>query len=185
MIVVKLGGSLYNNPNLTDWLQCLSSSADKQTIIIVPGGGPFADVARQAQKVHNFDDDYAHQMAIMAMRQFGTLLLGLCPNAKPYLYRQQIPDSLSIWLPEPETIDNTLPHSWDITADSLSLWLSQQLNADQLYLIKHTETPSQDIKQLSAQGIIDKAFPALYESSPPLPLTLLNANEPTSCLIDG
>jgi 5-(aminomethyl)-3-furanmethanol phosphate kinase len=62
-LIVKVGGSLYNRiPYLVPIL-----SASKRPLLIIPGGGPFADLVRQV-RVNN---DAAHWMAIAAMEQFG------------------------------------------------------------------------------------------------------------------
>jgi aspartokinase-like uncharacterized kinase len=51
MQVVKIGGSLYDTPELKKWLKQLAKAAKDDSIIIVPGGGPFADTVRDAQKM--------------------------------------------------------------------------------------------------------------------------------------
>ena len=67
--VVKLGGSLQGSPNLRRWLKVIAASA--APVVIVPGGGPFADEVRLAQKRLKFSDAVAHHMALLAMEQYG------------------------------------------------------------------------------------------------------------------
>ncbi|HCC82688.1 MAG TPA: delta 1-pyrroline-5-carboxylate synthetase, partial [Methylophaga sp.] len=74
MYVVKLGGSLYHTAELKSWLTLLEQTALNESVVIVPGGGPFADMVRQAQQLHKFDDQHAHHMAILAMAQYGLML---------------------------------------------------------------------------------------------------------------
>ena len=50
MWIVKLGGSLLGAEELTHWLELLARYSDGK-IIIVPGGGIFADAVREAQKL--------------------------------------------------------------------------------------------------------------------------------------
>jgi len=104
MIVVKLGGSLYHNDKLTLWLEHIAKIAKEENVIIVPGGGPFADQVRQSQLRHHFNDEHAHHMALLAMQQFGLLLLGLSKQAKPFYFPAQVLEysSLSVWLPSKE-----------------------------------------------------------------------------------
>ena len=76
MIVVKLGGSLFDYSKLSEWLKILSEEGAGK-VVIVPGGGPFADQVRDAQKRWKFNDQQAHKMALHAMDQFGIMLCGI------------------------------------------------------------------------------------------------------------
>ncbi len=71
MRVVKLGGSLAASAHLPRLLQELARLPD---LVIAPGGGPFADAVRRAQTERGFDDAAAHDMALLAMAQFGRML---------------------------------------------------------------------------------------------------------------
>jgi dihydroneopterin aldolase len=71
--VVKLGGSMAGAAELGVWIAALVDST--LPLVIVPGGGPFADQVRDAQKRMGFSDKAAHAMAILAMDQFGHVLL--------------------------------------------------------------------------------------------------------------
>lgn len=171
MHIVKLGGSLFNSPRLHLWLQTLQQAAEQTAIIIVPGGGPFADTVRDAQKTHTFDDDTAHHMALLAMKQFGLMLLALCPNAHRYHYPEpesQPPEAgLHIWLPDSNMMAvSEIPRHWQMTSDSLALWLAQQHSHSRLALIKSIEAASQSIDVLSQSGAIDACFPSLYQADP-------------------
>lgn len=178
MIVVKLGGSLYQSPHLEYWLNALTNVAKQHSIIIVPGGGPFADSVRDAQDTYHFDDSTAHHMAILAMAQFGLLLMGISSNCQSFRYTNSpiAPNSLSVWLPDDTLLTQTeLRHSWDITSDSLALWLANKLNAEQLILVKSCDIPNDvTIPSLTKQGIIDLGFEQLYRTSP-VKLQLINA----------
>ena len=62
-LIVKVGGSLYNQvPDLVPVL-----NASKRPLLLIPGGGPFAELVRQVQA----DNDTAHWMAVAAMEQYG------------------------------------------------------------------------------------------------------------------
>ncbi|MCK5871864.1 MAG: uridylate kinase, partial [Methylococcales bacterium] len=49
-------------------------------IVIVAGGGLFADHVRQTQKKWCFNETIAHEMAILAMQQMALLFKGLQPT---------------------------------------------------------------------------------------------------------
>src|SRR2546426_804978 len=56
--VVKLGGSFAFSPYLRDWIAAIAGCAGRT--VVVPGGGPFADVVRAGQARMGFDDLAAH-----------------------------------------------------------------------------------------------------------------------------
>lgn len=170
MIIVKLGGSLYQSSHLKHWLNALANLAKQDSIIIVPGGGPFADNVRKAQECYHFDDSTAHHMALLAMAQFGLLLTGISSDCQRFRYQDSpiAANSLSVWLPDDTLLAETeLVHSWDITSDSLALWLANKLNAEQLILVKSCDIPNDvSIPFLTKNGIIDAGFEQLYQTSP-------------------
>src|SRR5215510_16371000 len=67
--VVKLGGSYAHAAELKPWLAAIAACAGH--VVLVPGGGPFADAVREAQARMGFDDRVAHRMALTAMAQYG------------------------------------------------------------------------------------------------------------------
>ena len=81
MQVVKLGGSLSHSHALTDCLNVIADNPCKKTVI-VPGGGDFANQVRFAQQRWQFNDEIAHEMAILAMQQMALVFKGLHPNFK-------------------------------------------------------------------------------------------------------
>ena len=134
--VVKLGGSLAASIHLTSWLEALSQT----NVIIVPGGGSFADAVRKAQQCWHFDDRTAHDMAILAMEQYGRMLVGLCPKLLATLNLEDLSQPMGgakVWLPRPEVLDEAgVPATWDITSDSLAAWLAGKMSAKHLLLVK-------------------------------------------------
>ena len=81
--VVKVGGSLLSiDGALARTLAALELIAATRSILIVPGGGPFADVVRTASTQHGLGADDAHWMAILGMEQFAFLLASRLHDAK-------------------------------------------------------------------------------------------------------
>ncbi len=171
MQVVKIGGSLYDTPELKKWLLHLTKVAKHKKIIIVPGGGPFADAVRHAQQHWHFDDANAHHMALLAMAQYGLLLHGLAPNSE-LLYYPESPEvkgdyGLSIWLPNEQLLTiKEIAQSWNATSDSLALWLTQTLSAEQLCLIKRVRPRTNSISKLTESSILDNEFGSLFKQNP-------------------
>lgn len=160
MWVIKLGGSLARSARLPRWLEALAGTA----AVIVPGGGPFADAVREAQAHWGFDGQTAHDMAILGMRQYGRMLLGLCPRLQA-MDAQAKPGQAQVWLPLPETLADQLPATWDITSDSLAAWLAKRIGASRLLLVKSVDelgagntVPSLGVEAATEAGWIDPAF---------------------------
>ena len=165
MIVVKLGGSLSRSDTLVKCLNRVEQNYQGRAVVIVPGGGAFADQVRLAQNRWRFDDNTAHRMAILAMQQMALLIKGLKGNfsiacsvadIRKQLHRQKI----VIWSPDIVELDNAaIQASWDITSDSLAAWLAKALSARELVLVKSAIIDaSLSLQQLANQKIVDKGF---------------------------
>ena len=170
LAIVKVGGSHASGPYLRDWLAAIAAEAG--SIVIVPGGGPFADVVRSNQLSMGYDDRAAHDMALVAMAQYGRALQSLNPAlrlAQSYsaIRRALNEGKVPVWSPEPMARSAALPASWDLTSDSLSAWLAGALAADRLVLVKHGRfnSASVDVRRLAAQGVVDPLFPRFLGQS--------------------
>jgi aspartokinase-like uncharacterized kinase len=164
MRVIKLGGSLSKSQALA---ACLKKIADDATTtektVIVPGGGDFAEQVRIAQQQWQFNDEIAHEMAILAMQQMALLFKGLQSNFKLCHAIAEINQATAstplIWSPSITELNTAgICASWNVTSDSLAAWLATQLAAKQLILVKAAPIASGNLAQLSQQGIIDSAF---------------------------
>jgi aspartokinase-like uncharacterized kinase len=165
MIIIKLGGSLTNSGALINCLNALEKNYQDQTMVIVPGGGAFADQVRLAQQHWQFDDHTAHAMAILAMQQMALMFKGLKPGFAIARTVAAIQDSLNqqqtvIWSPDIAELDDAgILAGWDITSDSLAAWLAHRLSATELILVKSAAIDSAlSLQQLAERQIIDKAF---------------------------
>jgi len=167
MIVLKLGGSLLSSGGLATCLAALAAIGGN--VVVVPGGGVFADAVRAAQPRFGFSDRAAHHMAILAMEQYALLLVDRLPRLAPCatiaeMRRAAATDRPAIWLPATLALaEPSIPQSWDVTADSLAAWLARRLGAARLVLVKSVAAPRPlDIVALAARGMVDKAFPAFF-----------------------
>ncbi len=183
MIVVKLGGSLAKSGLLANCLQKLNQHYKNSSVVIVPGGGAFADQVRSAQQQFQFNDHTAHKMALLAMQQMALLINGLNNNfviahsvaLLPSLLQQQ---KTIIWSPDLNELDNAgIKLSWDVTSDSLSAWLASTLSAKELVLVKSAPiNKNYTLKQLAEADIVDPSF-CNYVSQVDYKVTVINANE--------
>lgn len=162
--VVKLGGSFAFSPHLKNWIGALIACAGR--VVVVPGGGPFADAVRDAQPKMGFDDRAAHFMAALAMDQFGHALVGLddrltLADTFEEIGRILRKPAVPVWLPSLAVVGSPdIPCSWDVTSDSLAAWLAGQVGAKRLVLVKRVEVGKEAIGLGEAvrSGAVDAAF---------------------------
>src|SRR5947209_15095766 len=126
-IIVKLGGSLARERQFARWIEALRRC--KSGVIVVPGGGPFADRVRDAQAYMRFDDAAAHRMALLAMEQYAIACASSFPDALLVSEEAQLrligEGRIAFWLPTRMTLGaDDLPESWQVTSDSLAAWLA-------------------------------------------------------------
>jgi aspartokinase-like uncharacterized kinase len=169
--VLKLGGSLAESDDLTSWLDHLAAIPGR--LVIVPGGGPFADQVRKAQARWGFDEATAHHLAILAMEQFGRMLCGLQPVLRAAPSRAAMDEAweasrVPVWLPSAMALGRPeIPESWTVTSDSLAAWLAGTVGASALVLVKSADPPPGPLAaaDLARRGLVDRAFPAFLETA--------------------
>jgi len=123
-LVVKVGGSLF--PEAGRILGELGES--RRPLLVVPGGGPFARTIRSLQ----IPDDPAHWMAILAMDLFGWYLAA---GGLPVTHELAVPRGVGILLPYRVLRErDPLPHSWDVTSDTIAAWVAGELGLGLLVL---------------------------------------------------
>jgi aspartokinase-like uncharacterized kinase len=143
--VVKVGGSLGRGMNLPGLCGEISRLGKKHPLLVVPGGGDFADQVRKADRCFKLKASAAHSMALLAMDQYG------------YVLNQLIADSLltvdldcaresaesgrsAILLPSAIVMkEDPLPHSWEVTSDSIAAWLAHRTCCRRLTLLKDVD----------------------------------------------
>ena len=163
MWVVKLGGSLFDSRSLRDWLRALAAGA--APVVLVPGGGPFADQVRAAQRQWRISDRHAHRMALLAMDQFGELCCALNDRWRPFSRVAELQDTqrrAGTWVWLPSCMDPHVEPSWRVTSDSLAAWLAAEIQADGLLIVKsaevHGTVPLFGADAAGRHSLLDDAF---------------------------
>ncbi len=177
LAVIKLGGSLAEGAYLRSWLDQLATLP----VLIVPGGGPFAECVRTLQARVGFSDSAAHKMALSSMVQYARMLIDFEPRLQPVSTQAEINLVLSqglpaIWLPLAIQDHPDIPQSWSVTSDSLAAWLALKTGAARLVLVKSVDLPndSSSLKSLVDDGLVDEAFPQFMGS---LDVSLVQARD--------
>ena len=117
--IVKLGGSFAFSTHLRDWIAAIAGCAG--SVVLVPGGGPFAEAVRAAQTQMGFDECAAHRMGLLAMEQYGCAIKSLHEKLSlaetPDAIRCGLADNqVPVWLSSRMVLDATdIPQSWDVT----------------------------------------------------------------------
>ncbi len=151
-IVVKMGGGLLAQVETFErTLIEIEQASHNCSLLIVPGGGVFADAVRDVDRRVGLTDDTTHWMAVLAMDQHAHLIASRLRAGKLVLRRSEIKAALAQrcvpvlapyrWMREADP----LPHSWDITSDSISAWVATQVEATRLVLVKPPGASGPDI----------------------------------------
>ncbi|MBI1731530.1 MAG: hypothetical protein HYR49_02015 [Gammaproteobacteria bacterium] len=163
MWVVKLGGSLLTSPWLRLWVDVLADHGAGR-VVVVPGGGPFADAVRMTQQRWGIDDAAAHHLALVAMEQHARILCSWRRELVPQHNIEGIAavarqGRVPVWFAASEVLDANIPASWDVTSDSLAAWLAGRLGAEAVVLVKTPRLGAPAaMPELIREGKLDQWF---------------------------
>jgi aspartokinase-like uncharacterized kinase len=171
--VMKVGGAFIEDPAtfavLVDALNSLVHHRDR--VLLVPGGGPFADRVRAVDRQLGIGDSAAHWMAILGMDQHAHLLasrIGVADmvqtidEARAAHAAHRLPVLAPFqWL----RAHDPLPHSWAVTSDSIAAWIAIEVGALELVLVKPIAGP--------AEAVTDAYFPTVLTHGAELGRSLL------------
>lgn len=141
--VVKIGGGLLSRAGALDLVtEALAAFTPGRRVLVLPGGGPFAEAVRTMFRRVKIGEDAAHWMAVLGMDQYAHALAGRIPGAVLVEQQSEIAGALAAqklpvlapyrWL----RAADPLPHSWDVTSDSIAAWVAGALGARRIVLVK-------------------------------------------------
>jgi aspartokinase-like uncharacterized kinase len=185
LTVVKVGGSLYDLPDLGQRLQAWLAGRKDGTVLIVPGGGPAADVVRDLDRLHGLGEERAHWLALRALSLNAHFLASLLPGA-------WVAESECAWenvrdSGRPAILDayrfaqadegrpGSLPHTWSATSDSLAARVAIVTGARSLVLLKSTPiSPNSSWEEASRLALVDPLFARLVHAARDLQVSALD-----------
>jgi 5-(aminomethyl)-3-furanmethanol phosphate kinase len=143
LTVIKVGGGLSAQPGALESVGAtLARLGRRHRLLVVPGGGPFADAVRAFDARARLSAEAAHWMAILAMDQYAHVLAHRIAGAvlveEPGVPGAALgPAGVAVlapyrWL----RAADPLPHTWNITSDSVAAFVAGALDATRLILIK-------------------------------------------------
>lgn len=138
-LVVKIGGGLLRAEGLEGLRRACAEATElarRQPVLVVPGGGPFADAVRAVDRQVGLDDAVAHALALRAMDQLGIVLATLLPEAD-VLAHLAAPRALGLLAAAPAFAGRPdVPESWEVTSDSLAVLAAGAIGAQEAVLLK-------------------------------------------------
>lgn len=137
--MVKVGGGLLRDHGLEGLRRACAEASElarDRPVLVVPGGGPFADAVRAIDAQLDLGDELAHALALRAMDQLGVLLARLLPAAEP-VTELLVPRRLGL-LQVARAMGGRpeIPESWAVTSDSLAVLAAAGIGAVEAILLK-------------------------------------------------
>jgi aspartokinase-like uncharacterized kinase len=163
MIVVKVGGSLFDLPDLGPRLRAFLASLPDSDRLVVPGGGAAADAVRALDRTHDLGPEVSHWLALRACALAAHFLSALLPGAPvvaaPCAGRGlAVLDALAF-----AQADDSLPHSWDTTSDAVAA-RAAAVAGGELVLLKSVTVPAGWTWHEAAQaGLVDPVLPGIVD----------------------
>jgi len=166
LAIYKIGGKILDNSkhliNTIAQLTQLYEDSVIKKIIIIPGGGTLANFVRKIYLEFKINDELAHWIAIYSMNFNGLELKRKFPHlaiTEDFEYLKNEKRLFSIFLPYKYfRLNDPLPHSWDVTSDSITLYCAYKLGVSECFLIKDIDgvldKNSSVIKELTTKKFI-------------------------------
>jgi aspartokinase-like uncharacterized kinase len=172
LVIVKVGGSLYELPELASKLEQWLASLATSHVLLIPGGGSTADLVRAWDRLHDLGEERSHWLAIQALTLNANFLERLLKNARVVASLAEcgvVWKSRTIPILDPRSIleadegnPDRLPHTWDATSDSVAARVAILARAKRLILLKSADIdPKRTWDALAADGLVDPVFPKL------------------------
>ena len=168
-IVVKVGGSLFDLPQLGRRLRSWLDALDQREVLLVPGGGRIVDVIRTLDKVHQLGEEASHWLALRAISLNAYVLAELLPRSSVVTdvascqaaWSERLVPILDAYsfVRADEWQLGSLPHCWTVSSDSVAARVARLCGAGRLILLKSIDIPSEMSWDDAAQrGWVDGAF---------------------------
>lgn len=174
--VVKVGGSLFDWPELPARLRAWIREQRDERLLLIAGGGPFADAIRQADARWNLGAEASHWLAVDAMGLAARLLKTLLPEADYVAAWEDVRHSQDsaagkrvVILDVKDFLRNheshlppqPLPRDWSVTSDSIAARVAQASGARRLTVLKSRMPPAATLAELAQSGYVDEHFPSV------------------------
>jgi len=174
--VVKVGGSLFDLPDLARRLTTWLHEVAGPEVLLVPGGGVTAHAVRSLDAWQQLGEDKAHWLALRSLSLNAHFLAALLPRAKvigaleecePAWRDGTVPVVDAYRFAEAdEGQPGCLPHHWTVTSDSVAARVAIVAAATRLILLKSVTIPTGlDWAEAARRGFVDSYFATVLEGA--------------------
>ena len=171
-VVVKVGGSLLDLPDLTDRVGAYLESLRPARPLLIVGGGREVDRLREQDQAGQLIAEASHWRAIEAMtdntqcisRDLGLNMIGKEANLRnaERAGRAVAMDTYALLREDERRGGTRLPRCWSVTSDSIAVRLAHLVGADSIRLLKSCGVPARTrIDQAVEQGVVDAYLPEI------------------------
>src|SRR5437016_2390852 len=121
--VIKVGGSLFDVPDLGERLRSYVEQVHDDAVYLFPGGGPATDVIRRLDACHGLREEAAHWLALRMLTVNAHFIHALLPDfpvqagVEPCCRAILDPHALAV---RDEKQPGSLPHCWDAATDTFA-----------------------------------------------------------------
>jgi aspartokinase-like uncharacterized kinase len=186
-VVVKVGGSLFDLPDLGARLRGFLRELAAPNVILVPGGGPTADVVRRLDVCHRLGEESAHLLALRALTVNAHFLTAVLSPPRPVMVSGW-EGAGDTWKASGTTVldayrfmeadegrPGALPPTWEVTSDSVAARLAVIAGARHLFLLKSvTLPPGLDWLEAGRRGLVDGFFAHVLAAASDLVIRCVN-----------
>ena len=173
LAVVKVGGSLFDHPDLGTGLRAYLDQLEASKILVVAGGGIVADAVRELDHWQEIGEEKSHELALLATEVSMHFLrdrLGFTAGGWTTAIewwramvegRRVICLGAWLFLRQYENELGRIPHSWEFTTDSIAA-LAASVARARVILLKSIDIPHGcSWEEAASRGWVDGCFPAI------------------------
>ena len=159
MWIVKNGGSWLKNPKLPLLINFLQKFA-KEKIVLVAGGGGFAETVRSVYTSNKMTEETGHILAMKATEIFAYYLKSINPKISITNKNTNfIKKNLNLWIPtEKLSFEKKFKKNWESTSDSIATWLYSNTKSKGVVFVKSLSFKNDEklkLKDLQKKKILD------------------------------
>jgi aspartokinase-like uncharacterized kinase len=187
-VVLKVGGSLFDLPDLGPRLRRFLDELETSALLVVPGGGMTANAVRQLDRWQGLGEEHSHWLALQAMTLNAWFLAALLPNTAVIEELSEYRDAVTAgkvpildahaFCQVDEVRPGRLPHHWAVTSDSVALRVAAVFGARRLVLLKSVPLPQGiDWGEAAERGLVDSYFRVAIAASPLIQVSWMHFRE--------
>jgi aspartokinase-like uncharacterized kinase len=163
--VIKVGGNILLNhsDSIKPLFSTIFELGKNLRVIVIPGGGSLANEVRRMHKECNLSDSTAHLMAILAMDQNAFMINQFLEGSRVVFdlsdaKRTTKGHRVAVLAPFRLMFNrDPLPHSWNVTSDSIAGYIAKSVRAEKLILLKDVDgICTDDPRKVNDASLIEK-----------------------------